>query len=566
VTAAGGTAPGSRPDAPHSPDRYREVYEGFRWNVPAQFNLAEACCRRWAAERHRLALYWEDEGGETRALAYWDLLQAANRLANALAALGVARGDRVALILPQRPETIIVYLAAWQMGAIAVPLSFLFGPDALEYRLADSGAKVAVVDAQTLPGLVAVRERLPALTHVIGVAGARGTGILDWEDTLARASPSYRQAATRATDPSTIIYTSGTTGPPKGALLAHAVLLGNLPGFEHSHDGFPQEGDLFWTPADWAWTGGLWDGLMPTLYHGRAIVGFRGRFEAQSAFRLLEKYQVRNSFLFPTALKMMMKAVPRPRSRYRLDLRSLMSGGEPVGPAVFHWCREELGVTVNEIFGQTEMNYIVGNAHRLWPVKPGSMGRPYPGHRIAVIDEAGRELGPGEVGDVAVHRTWLDGTPDPVFFLGYWGNDAATAAKYTGSWCRTGDQASWDTDGYLWYQGRADDMFKASGYRVGPTEIENCLVKHAAVANSAVIPIPDETRGAVIKAFILLAPGHAPSPALEESIRAHVKHLLAPYQQPREIEFVDALPMTTTGKIQRKVLREREMERAAARR
>jgi len=233
---------------------------------------------------------------------------------------------------------------------------------------------------------------------------------------------------------------------------------------------------------------------------------------------------------------------------------------------VFHWCREALGVTVNEIFGQTEMNYIVGNSHRLWPVKPGSMGRPYPGHRIAVIDESGSELGPGEVGDVAVHRTWLDGTPDPVFFLGYWGNDAATAAKYSGPWCRTGDQAKWDADGYLWYQGRADDMFKSAGYRIGPAEIENCLVKHAAVANSAVVPVPDETRGALIKAFVLLAPGFAPSSALEQSIRDHVKAMLAPWQQPREIEFVDALPMTTTGKVQRKVLREKELARAATRR
>jgi acetyl-CoA synthetase len=539
-------------------DRYREIYPAFRWNVPAQFNIAHYCCSRWASERHRLALYWEDESGETRAASYWDLQQAANRLANALAAMGIARGDRVAILLPQRPETVVAYLAAWQMGAVAVPLSFLFGPDAIEYRLADSGARVAIVDAQTAASLEPVRPRLPALAHVIGVAGARGSDVADWNATLARASTRFEPVATAATDPSTIIYTSGTTGAPKGALLPHAVLLGNLPGFEHSHDGFPREGDLFWTPADWAWTGGLWDALMPTLYHGRAILGYRGRFDAERAFGLLEKYQVRNAFLFPTALKMMMKAVPKPRGRYAVGLRSLMSGGEPVGPEVFHWCREELGVTVNEIFGQTEMNYIVGNSHALWPVKPGSMGRPYPGHRIAVIDDTGRSLGPGEVGDVAVHRQWIDGTPDPVFFLGYWGNDSATAKKYTGDWCRTGDQAAWDEDGYLWYHGRADDMFKSAGYRIGPVEIENCLLKHAAVANSAVIPVPDETRGAVIKAFILLAPGFTPSPELEESIRAHVKGSLAPYQQPREIEFVDALPMTTTGKVQRKVLRERE--------
>lgn len=539
-------------------DRYREVYDAFRWQVPADFNIAQWACRRWATERQRLALHWEDESGATEAWSYWDLQQAANRLSNALRALGIERGDRVALILPQRPETIVTYFACFQMGAIAVPLSFLFGSDALEYRLADSGAKAVVVDADTLRNLEALRPQLPDLAHVIGAAGAAGPGVLDWDATLAKASRRFEPVATLARDPAAIIYTSGTTGPPKGALLPHSALIGNLPGFEHSHDGFPREGDLFWSPADWAWTGGLWDALMPTLYHGRAIVGYRGRFDAERAFHLLEKYAVRNAFLFPTALKMMMKAYPNPRAAFELDLRTLMSGGEALGPAVFHWCREELGVTANEIFGQTEMNYIVGNSHTLWPVKPGSMGRPYPGHRVAVIDDAGRELPEGEVGDVALRRTWIDGTPDPVFFLEYWKNPQATADKFTGDWCRTGDQASCDADGNLWYHGRADDIFKVSGYRVGPTEIENCLGKHPAIANSAVVPSPDATRGTVVKAFILLAPGETASEELKDSIRQHVKTRLAPYQQPREIEFVSELPMTTTGKVQRKVLRDRE--------
>jgi acetyl-CoA synthetase len=539
-------------------DRYREIYEGFRWQVPRDFNITEHACRRWSGGRDRIAIHWEDESGATQVWTYAALQEAANRLSNALAGLGVRKGDRVALILPQRPETAITYFACFQMGAIAVPLSFLFGPDALEYRLADSGAKAVVVDADTLRNLESIRARLPELKHVIGAAGAKGAGVLDWDGTLARSAGRFEAVATRAEDPAAIIYTSGTTGPPKGALLPHCALLGNLPGFEHSHDGFPREGDLFWSPADWAWTGGLWDALMPTLFHGQAILGYRGRFDAERAFHLLRKYAVRNTFLFPTALKMMMKAYPKPREAFELKLRTLMCGGEALGPTVFHWCESELGVTANEIFGQTEMNYIVGNSRTNWPVKPGSMGRPYPGHRIALIDDAGNEVQAGEVGDVALHRRWIDGTPDPVFFLGYWNNEAATAAKYSGDWCRTGDQASRDADGYLWYQGRADDLFKVSGYRVGPTEIENCLVKHPAVANCAVVPSPDETRGAVVKAFVLLAPGHAPSEGLKDSIREHVKKHLAPYQQPREVEFVAELPMTTTGKVQRKVLRERE--------
>jgi acetyl-CoA synthetase len=338
-------------------------------------------------------------------------------------------------------------------------------------------------------------------------------------------------------------------------------LLGNLPGFVHSHDLFPQEHDLFWSPADWAWTGGLMDALLPALYFGCPILGFRGRFDPERALALMAKHRVRNSFLFPTALKMMMKAVPEPRRRFDLALRSVMSAGEAVGTTVFAWAQEALGVTINEMFGQTEMNYIVGNSHTLWPAKPGSMGRPYPGHRISVIDDAGSEVAAGEMGEVAVNRVAPDGVPDPVFFLEYFQNPEATAKKFSGDWCRTGDLALQDPDGYLWYQGRSDDMFKAAGYRIGPSEIENCLVKHPAVANAAVVPSPDETRGNIVKAFIVLAAGQAPSPVLEEDLQRHVRKFLAPYEYPKEIEFIDALPMTTTGKVQRRVLRERERER-----
>ncbi len=537
-------------------DRYEELYRSHRWAVPARFNIARACCGRWAADRNRFALYWEDESGARAAYTFWDIQQQANRLSNALAALGVQRGDRVAIILPQRPETAIAYMALFQMGAIALPLSHLFGPDALEYRMEHAAASVAIVEPTTLPNLWAIKDRLTQLRHVIGVGGARETGVQSWDALLAQASRSFACVDTAADDPALVIYTSGTTGAPKGALEAQRLIIGNLPGFVHSHDFFPQPGDMFWSPADWAWAGGLFDALLPSWYFGVPILGYRGRFDPERAYDLLDRYGVRNAFLFPTALKLMMKAVPEPRGKYEIALRSVMSAGESVGVTVLEWAREQLGVTINEMFGQTEINYVVGNCQAAWPVKPGSIGRPYPGHRVAIIDDQANELPRGELGEIAVHRQG-----DPVFFLEYWKNPQATQEKFIGDWGLTGDQAKMDAEGYLWYQGRTDDVIKSAGYRIGPAEIESCLVKHPAIANAAVIGKADAARGQIVKAFVVLQPGEQASAALEDDIRQHVRARLAPYEYPREIEFIDALPMTTTGKVQRKELRKREEAR-----
>jgi acetyl-CoA synthetase len=545
---------------PAMPDRYDELYAAHRWRVPERYNIAQACCGQWAGDRARFALYWEDESGARAAYTFWDIQREANRLSNALAALGVGRGDRVAILLPQRPESAIAYMAVFQMGAVALPLSHLFGPDALEYRMEHAGASVAIAEPTTLPNLWQIRGKLQALRHVIGVGGAREAGVHAWDALLAKASARFSAVDTAADDPAVIIYTSGTTGAPKGAYEAHRLLIGNLSGFVHSHDFFPQPGDLFWSPADWAWAGGLFDALLPAWAFGIPILGYRGKFDAERAYDLLERYGVRNSFLFPTALKLMMKAVPEPRAKYGLNLRSIMSAGESVGVTVIEWAKEQLGVTLNEMFGQTEINYVVGNCQAAWPVKPGSIGRPYPGHRVAVIDAEGREVPRGELGEIAVNR-FCQGERDPVHFLEYWKNPQASRDKYAGDWGLTGDQGKMDEDGYLWYQGRSDDVIKSAGYRIGPAEIENCLVKHPAIANAAVIGKPDATRGAIVKAFIVLQPGQQASKALEEDIQKHVRGRLAPYEYPREIEFIDALPMTTTGKVQRKELRKREAAR-----
>jgi acetyl-CoA synthetase len=554
-------------DAPR--DDYERLHREFRWHVPRDFNIAEACCGRWArdpAGASRVAVLHEREDGRRSSITYGELQAQANRLSHALKRLGARRGDRIAIVMPQRIETAVAQIAVQQIGAVAMPLSMLFGPDALAYRLHNSEARLAIADESGIDNLLAARPECHALATVLAVGEARGRGDVDWEAALARESAVFVREAAHADDAAILIYTSGTTGPPKGALIPQRALIGNLPGFVASQDWFPQDDSVFWSPADWAWTGGLMDALLPTLYFGRTIVAYQGRFDPVRAFELMARHRVTNTFLFPTALKAMMKAEPSPRSRHALVLRSIMSAGEAVGDAVFEYCRRELGITVNEMFGQTEMNYIVGNSAHRWPAKPGSMGRPYPGHRVAVIDDEGREAPRGTPGDVALHRLDVHGDPDPIFFLGYWRNEGATRAKFTGdpadSWCRTGDTAVMDEAGYLWYQGRSDDVFKAAGYRIGPSEIENCLVKHPAVANAAVVPKPDAQRGAVVKAYVVLAAGHAASDALVEELQQHVRGRLAPYEYPKEIEFIEALPMTTTGKVQRRVLRLQEEERA----
>ncbi|MBB3196249.1 acetyl-CoA synthetase [Roseateles terrae] len=565
--------------APVEGDLYPHMHARFQWQLPDQISLAELCCGRWARETPEATAILSDSDTGCRAhYSYAQLQRAAHRLSNALQRLGVKVGDRVALVMPQRFETAVAHIALNQLGAVAMPLSMLFGPEAMAYRLQDSGACLAIVEAGALPTLREVRAECTALSHVLVVGGAAlQEGESDWMAALQAEDARFQPRLHAADDPAILIYTSGTTGAPKGALIPQRALMGNLTGFVASQNWFgfdPRDPSVaseavFWSPADWAWTGGLMDALLPTLYFGRPIVAYQGRFTPERALELMQRYRVSHTFLFPTALKAIMKACPHPRKHYDLHLQAIMSAGEAVGDAVFHWVQDELGLTVNEMFGQTEINYVVGNCARLWPARPGSMGRAYPGHRVAVINEDGEVCPPGTIGEIAVHRRDVHGTPDPVFFLGYWNNDAATRAKFTGdvenSWCRTGDLARMDAQGYLWYEGRSDDKFKVAGYRIGPGEIENCLVRHAAVANAAVVPKPDADRGSMVKAFVVLSPGHQGSAQLVTELQAFVKGRLAPYEYPKDIEFIDSLPMTTTGKVQRRVLKQLELERAQGR-
>lgn len=546
-------------------DQYSELYPTYQWLVPSQFNIAQACVHRWAEnpmEGRRIALYHEDELGQRKVWTYSRLSETTNQLANGLIKMGVQPGDRVAVFMGQRPETVASYAAIFSVGAVAMPLSASVGADGLATRLRDADARVAIVDATTIADLLQAQTQCPALSQIIGLDFEHEAAI-PWRSLLARQPSDFKMVPTRSSSPALLLYTSETTGAPKGALLAHQALIGVLPGFVASHNWFPQKGDIFWSPAEWNWTGGLMDALFPTLYFGHAIVGTSGRFSPDRAFETMSRYQVSNAFLTPSALKQMMQAAPTAADIPKLALRALMVSGESMGQAVREWCGRVLGVEPNEMFGQTEMNYIVGNSHRKWPAKPGSMGRPYPGHQIAVLDSRGKPCPPNTVGEIALNRHDIHGYPDPVLFLGYWRDEAGTQAKFQGDWCLSGDLASVDADGYYWYAGRVDDIFKSSGRQIRPGEIEDCLLHHDAVANAAIVPTPDAARGAVVKAYVVLAAGVQPDkrPALETELRNYVKDRLTAYRMPREIEFVDSLPLTGTGKIRRHVLRAREQQR-----
>ncbi len=535
---------------------FDELYRTFSWRLPAVYNIGVDVCDKWARAEDRLALIDIAAGGEATRYSFADLAGRSNRWAHALAGLGIGRGDRVAVILSQRPETVLVHIAAYKLGAIAVPLAVLFGDEALEYRLRDSGARAVVFDELAAAKLERIRDRLPDLRHFIAVdrTGLDCSGAMPSFALERGASDQFAPVETRPQDPALIIYTSGTTGPPKGALLPHSALIVHLPAFVLFNNLAPQPGDLLWSPADWAWIGGLFNVLWAGWHYGIPVVAYRqSKFVPERAFWILERYGIRNTFLFPTALKLMREIHPR-GTRKGVGLRSVYSAGEPVGEELIGWGEEALGVTINEFFGQTEMNLIAGNCAAVMPVKPGSIGKTYPGHQVGVLDDQGRPVPPGELGELAVRR------PDPVMFLEYWNNPDATRHKFIGDWAMMGDLATKDEDGYLWFKARKDDVIKSGAYRIGPGEVEECLLKHPAVALAAVIGIPDPQRGQAVKAFVRLAEGYVPTADLAEELQRLVKDRIGFHAYPRSVEFVEDLPLTTTGKLQRFVLRERRQE------
>jgi len=523
------------------------IYDKFRWSIPHHLNIANQVCERHQSDPDRIAVYYENVIGETATFSFGQLKKLSDQFANALKGEGVMRGDRVAIVLSQRIETVVAHLAIYKLGAIALPLAILFGPEALEYRLRDSASKVVITDAGKYETLRAMLSELPELQVVIGCN--TGESSKEFWNLLNRSSSDLEIVETLADEAACLIYTSGTTGPPKGALVAHRAVIGNFTGFEMSQNFFPQKGDLFWTPADWAWTGGLWDALLPSLNYGMPVLAYEGAgFDPERLSQLIGKYSVTNAFIPPTALKML-RSIANIKQQYSLQLRAVMSAGEQLGEELIHWGEEALGLTINEMWGQTEFNYLVGNCSAIMMPKPGSMGKPYPGHRVDVIDDEGRVLNTEEQGELAA---WCD---DPVMFLGYWNNQAATKEKITNNWFRTGDIGYRDVDGFIWFVGRKDDVISSAGYRIGPGEIEDSLMKHPAVLQTAVVGKPDELRGEIVKAYIVLGQGYQPSDALASEIQISVRERLSAHEYPREVEFIDELPMTTTGKVRRMDLR-----------
>jgi len=520
---------------------YEEMVRNHSWEVPERYNIARDVCDKHDSER--LAMVWADWQGNERRVSFGELQELSNRFANVLEAEGVERGDRVATLLPSLPETAAVFLGTYKRGAILLSMSVLYGDDGIEHRLRDSGARVLVTDAANV-------DRIPE--GIVENVLLMGDG---FEEKMRAASPDYEMVDTAADDPAQLYYSSGTTGKAKGILHAHRYLLAHEE-FEFCHD--VRDGELFHGSGEWAWAAGICPLLGPWRHGAVALVHARkGGYDPEEHLSFLSTYGVQNMFTTPTALRAM-TGVERAGERYPLpQLRVVCSAGEPLNPEVIRWFREQYGITVLDYYGLTESYPLCGNFPGL-EVREGSMGRPMPGWEVAVLDEDEQPLAPGERGEIC-----LRARSNPHYPLGYWNRPQETEEDFGGEWFHTKDAAEVDGDGYVWYAGRADDVIISAGYRIGPFEVESACVEHPAVKEAAAVASPDPRRGDVVKAFILLSAGHEPTDELAQDIKSFVREHHSAYAYPREIEFVDDLPKTLTGKIRRVELREAERARKA---
>jgi medium-chain acyl-CoA synthetase len=530
--------------------RWEDLVAHFRWEVPAEFNFG-ALIDAWATDRSRLALYWVDEAGREARYTFWDLKLASNRCMNALAGLGLRRGEPLLVMLPRVPAWQVVMIGGIKLGALVIPCTTALRARDLAYRVRHSGARAIVTSVELVPEVEAALADAPEVPIRVALGGAPA-GWHDLDAVLGRASAGGIPAATRAEEPALCYYTSGTTREPKAVLHAHAYTFAHRWTGEYWLD--LRRTDLHWTTSDTGWAKAAYGVLFGPWMNGTPVFMYHGRFDPERELDLLARYEVSTFCAPPTEYRMLVQQDLRRRRLPRL--RHCVSAGEPLNPEVIHAWHDALGLLIHDGYGQTETALLAANLPGL-PIRPGSMGKPFPGHELRVIDSEGRELPAGEVGDLA-----LRGRP-PTLFCEYWKNPEETAACRRGEWYVTGDRARRDEDGYLWFVGRADDVIISAGYRIGPFEVESALLEHPAVAESAVVASPDAVRGEVVKAFVVLAPGHAPGEALVRELQEHVKRVTAPYKYPREIEFVASLPKTVSGKIRRVELREAERRRKA---
>ena len=530
----------------------------FKWNIPEFYNIASDTVDQ-DIYQNRIALINFLQDGKIEEWSFVDIKRYANKLANVFDHFHLEANARVGIILGQCPETAIAHMACFKSGKISIPLFNLFGTDALHYRLLNSRASLVICDNIGLNKIFEIKDRLPDLKKIICIdSNDEKSNVFNFKKLLERASDSYITKKTKASDPALIIYTSGTTGGPKGALLPHRSLLGHIPGVEIPHEFLSSSEpvtDLFWTPADWAWIGGLFDVLLPAWHFGIPVVSYRSqKFDPEVTFDLISMLEIKNTFLPPTALKMMKSFNPS-KTVKNLKLRTVGSGGEALGEDLLEWGKQILGVGINEFYGQTECNLTVSNCGAIMPTRQGSIGKPVPGHEVRIINENGELIKePGLDGEIIVK------SDTPVSFLKYWENDKATKQKVRDGWLYTGDFAYKDEEGYFYFKGRKDDIINTSGYRVGPSEVEDAVLSHPKVSMVAVIGIPDKLRGHIIKAFVVPRDHNNvldENEILKRSIQNHVKLKLAAHEYPRLIEFVHELPLTTTGKIIRKDLREK---------
>ncbi|MGH7895940.1 MAG: acyl-CoA synthetase [Candidatus Binatia bacterium] len=531
--------------------RYDDLVAEFRWDVPTEFNFG-ALVDAWATDRSRIALYWEDERGRAERHTFWDVAKASNRAMNALAGLGVRRGDPVLVMLPRVPAWHAAIIGSLKLGAIVIPCAASLRAKDIGYRVRHSGAKAVLTTAEQVPEVDAAVPDREALPVRLALGGAPA-GWHDLDAVLAKASTTGVPARTRSDEPAICFYTSGTTKEPKAVLHTHSYTFAHRWTGEYWLD--LRRTDLHWTTSDTGWAKAAWGVLYGPWMNGVPVFMYDGRFDPEREIDLLARYEVSTFCAAPTEYRLLVK---QDLSRWRLPrLRHCVAAGEPLNPEVIRTWHERFGLLVHDGYGQSEGGVLAANLPCL-PIRPGSMGKPFPGHDVRVIGEDGRECPAGETGDLA-----LRGQP-PSLFREYWKNPEETAACRRGEWYLTGDRARRDEDGYLWFVGRADDVIISAGYRIGPFEVESALLEHAAVLESAVVASPDPDRGEIVKAFVVLRAGQPPTDALAKELQDHVKRVTAPYKYPRAIEFVESLPKTVSGKIRRVELRERERQRTSS--